>query len=121
MELTNEELQKSCIRSDIWCLACAQDYEDTLDDVLDNNPDLERDDEGTKITAMSMMLEENLDFGGLDEDLDTEKNHSDRMGLRWDILDELAERWVNGKYSGKKDKEITLCQRDCTRLVKEKI
>ena len=118
-ELSNEELQQSCIRSDIWCLLCAQDYNDTLDDVIDNNPDMNREDTGTKETAMGMMLEENVDFGELAEDLDTDDNHPERMEARWDILDELAERWVAGKYSGKKEKEIELCQKDCTSLVKD--
>lgn len=119
--LTNEELEKSCKDNDIWCLACGQDYMATLEDVIENNPELERDDEGTKITAMGMMLEENVDFGALDEELDTEDNHPDRMAIRWDILDELAERWVAGKYSGQKQTEIELCQRDCSRLVSENL
>ena len=117
MALTNEELQQSCVRNDIWCLACGQDYLATLDDVIENNPGMERDDDGTKITAMGMMLEENVNFGELDEELDTEDNHPDRMGARWDILDELADRWVAGVYSGKEEPEIALCQKECDALV----
>lgn len=119
--LTNEELQKSCKDNDIWCLACGQDYMATLEDVLENNPGMDRDDFDTKATAMGLMLEESVDFGPLDEEMDTDEDHPDRMAARWDILDVLVERWVNGEYSGSAVKEMTLCQLDCTAMVAEKL
>lgn len=121
MEMTNEELAESCRKNDIWWGACGQGYMATLADVLDNNPGMERDDWGTKVTAMGMMLEENVSFGELDEELDTDEDRPDRMGARWDILDILAELWISGEYSGKTAPELAMCQTDCDYMVKERL
>jgi len=119
MELTNEELDKSCRDNGLWWGVCGQGYMATLADVLGNNPGMDRDEWSTKVTAMAMMLEENLSFGDLEEDNDTDDNHPDRMGARWDILDELAERWISGEYTGKGVPEKELCQKDCTSLAED--
>lgn len=118
MALTNEELQQSCKDNDIWCLACGQDYMATLEDVLADNPDLDRESQAAREITMSRMLEETVNFGQLDEVFDTEDNHPERLEQRWNILEELASSWVLEDYTGHEGvSELEACQMDCDRLV----
>lgn len=117
MALTNEALDKTCIDNGVTCLLCAQGYSTTYADVVEENPGISEDD--AKEAAMSRMLEENVLFGGLDEEFDNDETHPDRLAARWEILDELAKRWVGGDYSGKDEAELSLCQQDCNVLVEK--
>ncbi len=109
MELTTEELAKSCEACGLTSLICEQGFMDTLVDVISDSPGI--DDRDAKVSAMERMLEENVDFGPLGAEYDTEENHPERLEARWDILGDLAARWVDGKYA-----TLAECQTDCTEL-----
>ena len=112
MERTNEQLDELCREYGISAFICGQGFMETLNDVLGDNPGL--DPREAKLTAMSLLLEENVPFGRLDEEYDTEDDHPDRLEARWDILEELAEGWVDGKYS-----RMDECEADCHRKAEE--
>ena len=111
MELTTEELAKSCEDNGLTCLVCGQGFMATLEDVISDNPGIA--DSDAKVSAMERMLEENVDFGPLGEEYDTDETHPERLEARWDILGDLAERWVDGRYA-----TLAECQTDCTALAR---
>jgi hypothetical protein len=112
-------------------LRCGQGYEATEADVLADNPDLREDnlmheserfemEKTLKESTMFRMLIETLDYGPLMEtDDETDRDdHPERMEARCDICDQIAERWVAGRYTGKRWKtELGLAQADCDELV----
>ena len=78
--LSREQLIKSCQENHLTSLLCAQGYEATEEDVLNDNPELAEDDDTAvypsqenqkerdlKEAVMIRMLQENLDFGPLME------------------------------------------------------
>ena len=97
-ELTIRDLRYSCDTNGITSLYCEQGFDDTMEDVIADNPDMELS--SLKFAVMVRMLDENLDYGPLeetDDELDSD-DHPDRMSARCDICDEIATNWVNGKY-----------------------
>ena len=131
--LSRDQLIKSCNENHLTSLLCCQGYEATEEDVLNDNPELAADDDTAvypsqdyqkerdlKEAVMIRMLQENLDFGPLMEtDDETERDdHPERMEARCDIIEAIAERWVDGVYTGKKWKrELGLAQEDCAAMV----
>ena len=131
--LSREQLIKSCKENHLTSLLCAQGYEATEEDVLNDNPELAEDDDTAvypsqenqkerdlKEAVMIRMLQETLDFGPLMEtDDETERDdHPERMEARCDIVEAIAERWVDGYfYTGKKKRELQLAQADCDAMV----
>ena len=100
-ELSFQELRESCGREVVTCLCCEQGWEDTMEDVVTDNPDMPASE--LKVVVMSRMLEENLDYGPItetDDELDSD-NHEALLGARYDVCDEVARRWVAGDYRGK--------------------
>lgn len=95
--LTLDELDKSCTDNGLTSLICEQGFYATLEDVLNDNPDLDRNSDKAKVATMERMLEENLNFGALSEDKDTDEDHSDRLESRWDIIETIAVAWVFGR------------------------
>lgn len=130
-QLSHSELAASCRKNGLTCLLCAQGYEATKEDVLNDNPDWNEDnvlgedgkrelETSLKEEVMFRMLIENLDFGPLmeTEDEADRDDHPDRMEARDDIAEQIAAKWVAGEYSCKFRKELELAQIDCTDLVK---
>ena len=130
--LSRDQLIKSCKENHLTSLLCAQGYEATEEDVLNDNPELAADDDTAvypspatqkerdlKESVMIRMLQENLDFGPLMEtDDETDRDdHPERMEARCDIIEVIAERWVGGVYTGKRKRELQLAQADCNALV----
>ena len=111
MELTHEQLAESCARNNLTAFICGQDYWATLDDAKDN--DVAEEDK--KAWVMSNMLQENLNYGALeetDEEDDNSELHSERMAARDDILCKVVDKWVAGEYTGKDKPELELAQED---------
>lgn len=121
MELTFEELEKSfagigtfrggyeVIRKEV--------YEDLEDDSYDDeieaagiDADEAISDHDIKIEIVSRILEENLDFGPLSENLDTDQNRDARFEKRYDLLDPIADMWVEGEISSVKEAQAELDQ-----------
>lgn len=119
MELTFEELEKSfagigtfrggyeVIRKEV--------YEDLEDDSYDDeieaagiDADEAISDHDIKIEIASRILEENLDFGPLSENLDTDQNRDARFEKRYDLLDPIADMWVEGEISSVKEAQMEL-------------
>ncbi len=132
--LSRKQLIKSCRENHLTSLLCEQGYEATEEDVLNDNPELAADDDTAvypsqetqkerdlKEAVMIRMLQENLDFGPLMEtDDETDRDdHPERMEARCDIVEKVAERWVEGRYTGKKKRELELAQNYCESLVTE--
>lgn len=128
--LTRQQLIKSCEENHVTSLRCGQGYEATEADVLADNPDLHEDnlmheserfelEKTIKESTMFRMLVETLDYGPLMEtDDETDRDdHAERMDARCDICDQIAERWVAGRYTGKAKRELELAQADCHELV----
>lgn len=118
MELTHEQLADSCARNNLTAFICGQDYWATLEDTKDN--DVAEEDK--KSWVMSNMLQENLNYGDLeetdDEDEDSER-HSERMAARDDILCKVVDKWVAGEYADKDKPELELAQEDVDKAVAE--
>jgi hypothetical protein len=93
-------LRQFCERNNVTALRCEQGFEATMQDVLDDNPDISATE--LKTATMCRMLEENLDYGPLTETDDEADlpDHSDRMAARHDIIDAVAEGVVNGEIVG---------------------
>lgn len=93
-------LRQFCERGNVTALRCEQGFEATMQDVLDDNPDISASE--LKTATMCRMLEENLDYGPLAETDDEADlpDHSDRMAARHDIIDAVAEGVVNGEIVG---------------------
>ena len=92
-------LRQFCERNNVTALRCEQGFEATMQDVLDDNPDISASD--LKTATMCRMLEENLDYGPLAE-TDGEADlpdHSDRMAARADICEAVAQDFVDGKFT----------------------
>ena len=89
MALTADEIRESCMRCGLTTLLCEQDYDDTMEDVREMNPDM-TEYELAEATLIQM-LDENLDFGPLDDD---------ELEARADISEEVAEHWLAGEFSG---------------------
>ena len=82
---------------------CNSNFEETVVDVLEENPELINDEDELKLTVMSRMLSEHLDYGPMsetNEEMEDGERHSILMSMRADFCDDIAEHWVNGKYSG---------------------
>jgi hypothetical protein len=113
MELTHEQLAESCTRNNLTAYICGQDicgqdYWATLEDAKENEVEPDRQ----KVWTMEQMLIENLDFGKYYEsdDKDFDDWHSERMEVRYDILDKVVDSWVAGEFSGKEKTELQLAQ-----------
>jgi len=122
--LTLEQLDDSCRRNGLTALLCEQDFKATLQDVLDENPDMTPTPAGDFALcemAMERMLEENLDYGKYSdsESDDVGEENSFKMQNRWDIIEKVATAWVNGEFSGKEQPEKELAQAMVSRLVAE--
>lgn len=120
--LTADEIKASCERCHLTTLLCAQDFDHTLADVREENPDMDEVD--LHVATLVRMLDENLDFGCLtetEEEVDQD-NHSDLMAARADIAETVASRWVAGRYSGHATaSEIQLANNDARNLADEKL
>lgn len=120
--LTLEQLDESCRRNGLTSLVCEQGFKATLQDVLDDYPDVTptpAGDFGLFVSAMERMLEENLDYGRYSdsgEDDAVGEEHSFKLQNRWDIIEQVATAWVNGEFSGKDKPEKELAQEMATRL-----
>ena len=110
--LSLDELAQSCEDNGLTSLICEQDFNATLEDVLSDNPEMEKDSDNAKVSAMERMLEENLEYGALSDDDDTDDDHSERLGARWDIIETIAIAWVFGKV-----KTLSEAQAMCNELV----
>ena len=115
--LTHEQLAESCTRNGLSAYVCGQDYWATLEDAKDN--DVEEDQR--KYWVMEQMLLEELDFGQYNEsdDEDSDDWHSERMAIRYDILDKVVDEWVSGMYSGKEASELELAQRAVNEVLRK--
>lgn len=93
-------LRQFCERNNVTALRCEQGFEATMQDVLDDNPDISASE--LKTATMCRMLEENLDYGPLTETDDEADlpDHEYRMTARHDIIDIVAEGVVNGEIAG---------------------
>lgn len=93
-------LRQFCERDNVTALRCEQGFEATMQDVLDDNPDISAAD--LKTATMCRMLEENLDYGPLAETDDEadRPEHPELLAARHDILDAVAEGVVNGEIVG---------------------
>ena len=109
-------LSDSCKRNNFTSLICEQGWEETMDDVLADNPDIAADD--LLYAAMYRMLDENLDYGDLAE-FDDEPYHQERMEARCDICERVAEKWVNGEFANKPTPELVLARAESKRLAKD--
>ena len=119
MELSFEELRRSCEANGVTCLVCEQGFEDTMDDVVNEDPGIGLGD--LKSAVMFRMLEENLDYGLLSEEDDEDDcgdAHSERLAARCDICDEVADRWIAGRYT--KGNELEEAKADSRKLAEEK-
>ena len=92
-------LREICERENITCLRCEQGFEATMEDVINDEPDMTVDE--LKIATMIRMLDENLDYGPLAETDDEADlpDHSDRMAARADISEAVAQDFVEGKVT----------------------
>lgn len=99
--LTKEQLKTSCEQNGLYF--CNSGFTETVADVLEEAPELINDDKELHIEVMSRMLSEYLDYGPMsetDEEMEDGDKHSILMSMRADFCDDIAEQWVNGKYSG---------------------
>ena len=109
-------LSESCKRNNLTSLICEQGWEETMDDVLADNPDITADD--LKTATMYRMLDENLDYGDLAE-FDDEPYHQERMEARCDICEQVADKWVNGEFANKPTPELEQARNMSRRLADE--
>ena len=98
-------LSDSCKRNNLTSLICEQGWEETMDDVLADNPDITADD--LKTATMYRMLDENLDYGPFTE-TDDEDCHQERMEVRCDICEQVADKWVNGEFANTLSQKHTI-------------
>lgn len=89
-------------------------YEDIEDDSYDDPDDVASDggeeisDREIKVEIASRILEENLDFGPLNENFDNDDNRDFRMEKRFSLLDPIAAKWVDGEISSVKEAQTLL-------------
>lgn len=114
--LSDSEIKESCERCGLTTLLCEQGFDATLDDTREMNPDL--DEHELHVATLVRMLDENLDFGVLAEDDDEleRDDHCERMAVRADISELVADRWAAGMYSGQGVPEIELANDDARAL-----
>ena len=118
MELTHEQLSEICRKCGITALYCEQGYEETLRDVLEDNPEYPRESREAKIDTIDRMLMDSLDFGpAADEDDLPEEELMERMELRDSVLEVVVPKFVDGEYSGKGQDELALAQADCNEIL----
>jgi hypothetical protein len=117
MELTHEQLDETCRRCGITAFLCEQGYNATLEDVLSDHPEYDRDSTEAKTAAIDIMLMSSLDFGPYADvdDLD-EDEESARMEERDRVLEAVVPKLVNGEYSGQAMNELELAQAECVRM-----
>lgn len=97
--LSQDELETSCIKNGIYF--CNTGFRDTVAEVLSERPDLTDDSEELKLTVMSRMLSEYLDYGiasETEDEADDGCDHSEMMAFRADICDAIAQKWCTGAY-----------------------
>ena len=87
-----------------------------MDDVVADNPDITADD--LKTATMYRMLDENLDYGDFAE-TDDEECHQERMEVRCDICEQVADKWVNGEFANKPTPELEQARNMSRRLADE--
>jgi hypothetical protein len=118
MELSHEQLSEICRKCGITSLYCEQGYEDTLQDVLDDNPEYSRESRDAKIDTIDRMLMDSLDFGPASDVYDLDEGETiSRMELRDSVLEEVVPKFVDGEYSGGGKTELELAQEECNRIL----
>ena len=123
MELTHEQLAETCRRCGITAFLCEQGYSATLEDVLSDNPEYDRNSTEAKTGAIDLMLMSTLDFGPYADadDLDEDEEMA-RMEERDRVLEAVVPKLVNGEYSGQAMNELELAQAECVRMtIPEKV
>jgi len=96
--LSHKELNESCLQNGLYF--CNDGYDNTRREVIEQN-DEPLNDEEVKISTMSRMLSEYLDYREASEEDDEplDDRHSEMMEYRWSLCDALAKKWVDGDYA----------------------
>lgn len=96
--LSHKELSKSCDINGLYF--CNDNYDNNRHEVIDKN-DEPLTDEEVKVSTMSRMLSEYLDYREASEEDDEQLDdrHSEMMEYRWSLCDALAKKWVDGDYA----------------------
>ena len=96
--LSHKELNNSCLQNGLYF--CNDGYDNNRREVIDQN-DEPLTDEEVKVSTMSRMLSEHLDFreASEEEDEELDDRHSEMMAYRWSLCDAIAKLWVDGKYA----------------------
>jgi hypothetical protein len=96
--LSHKELNESCLQNGLYF--CNDGYDNTRREVIEQN-DEPLNDEEVKISTMSRMLSEYLDYREASEEDDEplDDRHPEMMEYRWSLCDALAKKWVDGDYA----------------------
>jgi len=96
--LSHKELNESCLQNGLYF--CNDGYDNTRREVIEQN-DEHLNDEEVKISTMSRMLSEYLDYREASEEDDEplDDRHSEMMEYRYSLCDALAKKWVDGDYA----------------------
>lgn len=96
--LSHKELNESCLQNGLYF--CNDGYDNTRREVIEQN-DEPLNDEEVKISTMSRMLSEYLDYreASEEDDEDLDDRHSEMMEYRYSLCDALAKKWVDGDYA----------------------
>jgi len=96
--LSHKELNESCLQNGLYF--CNDGYDNTRREVIEQN-DEPLNDEEVKISTMSRMLSEYLDYREASEEDDEplDDRHSEMMEYRYSLCDALAKKWVDGDYA----------------------
>lgn len=117
--LKHKELEQSCEANGLYF--CNSNYDDNRVEVIETNPELS--DEEIKLSTMSRMLSEHLDYGiasETDEEVEDGETHSEMMGFRADICDAIAQKWCDGDYKSlDPHKWLAEARKDCERMIIE--
>lgn len=116
--LSHKELSKSCDNNGLYF--CNDNYDNNRREVIDQN-DEPLTDEEVKVSTMSRMLSEHLDFreASEEDDENLDDRHSEMMAYRWSLCDALAEKWVNGAYAElPADKWLDAANKDLADMLK---
>lgn len=116
--LSHKELSKSCDNNGLYF--CNDDYDNTLTETIDQN-DGPLTEEEVKVSTMSRMLSEYLDYREASEEDDEplDDHHSEMMEYRWSLCDALAKKWVDGDYAKlPADKWLDAANKDLVDMLK---
>ena len=96
--LSHKKLNESCLKNGLYF--CNDGYDNTRREVIEQN-DEPLNDEEVKISTMSRMLSEYLDYreASEEDDEDLDDRHSEMMEYRYSLCDALAKKWVDGDYA----------------------